>query len=144
MLKEGTLLYHWSEAIPHWSLARWLNFHPHEFACHCCGELYWSPAVFDKAQKIRDMLDAPLVITSGHRCQDHNYRIRGATFSEHMKIALDLSLKGHKPEDLLNAAREAGFTSFGFYGTFIHVDCRPGRKWSSKEGDRVWAGLMDF
>ena len=65
--------------------------------------------------------------------------------SQHKKIAFDISLRGHTPKDLLFACIKAGFTSFGFYQTFLHVDNRNyTAKWVSEGGKQTWNGLLTW
>ena len=47
--------------------------------------------------------------------------------------AFDVVMDGHDPEEFEAAAREAGFTGFGYYPEstppFMHIDMGPSRKW---------------
>lgn len=125
-----------------WDRDRWPNFQAHEFACNHCGEMWWDERYFDAAQLIREALGSPVTITSAHRCWFHNALVGGAPASEHKKIALDIAIAQHDKTALLEAARLAGFRSFGFYGTFLHVDMRDGRVWATKSGRRAWGSLL--
>jgi len=58
--------------------------------------------------------------------------------SEHKKIAVDISLKGHDRIELRDACIEAGFMGIGYYGTFLHVDMGRHRWWASKAGRQLW------
>lgn len=124
---------------------RWANFSPDEpnLACPCCGELYLCARSMDMLQTVRDLLGKPVRINSGHRCKLHNARVGGAPRSMHkLEIAFDISLRGHDRGDVLAACRLAGFTTFGFYNTFLHTDIRPGRRWySGATARRLWAGI---
>jgi zinc D-Ala-D-Ala carboxypeptidase len=51
------------------------------------------------------MLNAPLVINSGHRCALHNARVGGAPLSLHKRLAFDVALSGHDPPLLATAAK---------------------------------------
>lgn len=63
--------------------------------------------------------------------------------SEHKKIALDISLHGHAPAALFEAALDAGLSSFGFYQTFLHADPRPGRRWvASMKAKEQWKSYL--
>lgn len=130
---------HYSESP--WDKQRWPNFSPSEFACSHCGEFYYAPDIFDRAQFIRNRV-GPVKINSAHRCITHNRVVGGALLSTHKLIALDLSVRNIKPESMLQAALDAGFTTFGFYRTFLHVDTRPGRRWITEGGKITWNGLV--
>lgn len=120
----------------HWV---WPDFDPNEFACRHCGKVYHWPEFFDKLQNARSYVGKPFVILSGHRCRLHNARVGGAPFSEHLKLAADISVVGHNRAQLLEACRTAGFTGFGFYHTFLHIDLgRPRQWWSDRKAKELW------
>lgn len=126
-------------------LWRWRNFAPDEpnLACPCCGEFFLDEAAMDRLQHVRDLLGRPMHINSGHRCPIHNARVGGAPLSQHkLSIAFDISLAGQDPRRLLETCREGGFSTFGFYGTFLHTDMRVGRRWFTSAGKKTWNGLM--
>lgn len=131
---------HWSEAPQ--DAVRWPNFPFNELACRCCGEFYYDPESLDRIQQARNLAGRPIFINSGHRCALHNARVGGAPLSEHKKIAFDCSLRGHTPDELLSALKLADFTTFGFYGTFVHTDIRVNRRWSTAAGRKTWTGLI--
>lgn len=132
---------HWSAAP--WDGARWPSFTAREVACRASGEYFHDPASFDALQRARDALGAPLRVTSGHRSAAHNAAIGGAPLSAHLAFAADVALDGRDPRALCEAARAAGFSSFGFYTTFIHLDRRrPARRWfGSHEAKERWTTL---
>lgn len=66
----------------------------------------------------------PLVVNSGHRSRLHNAAVGGAPLSQHKKMAVDISLNGHDPKQLRQAAIDAGFLGIGMARTFLHVDLR--------------------
>lgn len=131
---------HWSEAP--WDRQRWPNFTPAELACKHCGEFFYDPAAFDTIQRARKFFGGPLTINSAHRCRVHNARIGGAPMSQHKKIAFDVSIRGRDKKRVLESCINAGFQTFGFYGSFLHVDLRPGRKWATAKGKITWNGLV--
>ena len=140
-VSDGILYSHWTDTNTlNWS---WRNFTRIEFACKSNGEFYWHKATFDAIQHARDMLGHPLRINSAHRHWLHNIAVRGAPRSSHLFIALDVSTRGRDRGRIYHALLKAGFTSFGFYKTFIHVDLRPGRRWyGSVEAKEIWEPIL--
>lgn len=131
---------HWSQAP--WDTNRWPNFTAEEMACPHCGEYYHCEVSFDQVQHTRLLLGRGLSLNSAHRCRVHNRFVGGALNSKHLQIALDMRLGSHEPGNLLGAARAANFTTFGFYGSFLHTDIRPGRRWATKQGKRTWKAFL--
>lgn len=121
-----------------WDAGRWPNFSAAELACRHCGAAYFAPDDFDALQALRDELGVPVVVNSAHRCALHNAQVGGAVRSQHRKIAFDVALAGQERERVLAAARAVGFTGFGFYGTFLHLDRGRARTWVSRKGKEVW------
>ncbi len=136
-----TLYPHPSE-VP-WDAARWPNFRPDEpnLACPCCGEFFLDGWMMDGLQRIRKGLGRGVTVNSGHRCPIHNAHVGGAPLSEHRRVAWDVSVLGHDRAAVLRLALEYGFTTFGFYRTFLHVDPRPGRRWFGAGGEEAWNGM---
>ena len=133
---------HYSE-VP-WDKERWPNFSPDEpnLFCPCCGEFYFDPIGLDMLQNVRKLVGRAIRINSGHRCPIHNVIVGGAPLSEHKKIAYDISIRGQDPGQILIACVKSGFTTFGFYGTFLHTDRRPNRRWITEGGKKTWSGLL--
>lgn len=130
---------HWSDLEEPW---RWPNFTAKELACSCCGEYWHDPHSLNLLQTAREAAGRPFTINSAHRCRKHNRAVGGALVSEHLKIAFDISVNGHQPRALYEACRAAGFTTFGHYGSFLHTDRRPGRRWFTKAGRQTWNFLV--
>ena len=103
---------------------RWPDFSARELACSHCGEFYYDAVAFDILQQLRHRMGAPLIINSAHRCVEHNQSVGGRPNSAHLKIAFDIAIGSHDPRYLYEMARRVGFTNFGFYQTFLHVDLR--------------------
>ncbi|MCK5127657.1 MAG: hypothetical protein KAR42_15475 [candidate division Zixibacteria bacterium] len=129
---------HYSEAP--WDKERWPNFSPKELACPHCGEYYHNTAFLDAIQYVRTKAGKPIRLNSAHRCWLYNAskHIGGAPMSEHKKIAGDISLDGHDRFKLKELCKEAGFTGFGHYATFLHTDMGRPRWWTSKAGRQLW------
>jgi len=119
---------------------RWPNFSAEELACPCCGEYWHDPYSLDLIQETRNRIAGPLKINSAHRCPTHNEHVDGTPMSEHKKIAFDISLNGHDRFEVHDAAKGPGFSTFGFYKTFIHTDRRPGRQWYGDGAKALWNG----
>ena len=147
---DGILFNHWTEALDLWAESRWPNFRPDEkardgrlsLACPHCGEFYFDEWMLDGLQFIRHRTSRPVSLNSGHRCRIHNLRVGGAEYSRHLRLAFDISTQGHDLAALHAAAQDWDFGAFGFYGTFLHVDDRPGRRWFTKEGRKTWNFLL--
>lgn len=108
-----------------WNAERWRNFTPRELACSHCGEFHYDARAFDALQHLRNLLNAPVVVNSAHRCITHNAHVGGAVSSAHLNIAFDIPHRGHGRKRLYDCAKRAGFCNFGFYSTFLHADLRP-------------------
>jgi len=111
-------------------------------ACRHCGEGYAWPAFMDKLQQARDISGRPFRILSAHRCALHNARVGGAPLSQHLRLAADISLRGHAPHALAAACKSAGFTGFGYYQNFLHIDLGRARKWyGGPKAKTLWQTL---
>lgn len=118
----------------------WRNFAPYELACRHCGELFYNPVFMDKLQMLRDEIGGPLNINSAHRCGVHNARVGGAPLSQHLKLAVDIDLQGIDRLTLARIAKRVGFTGFGYYQNFLHLDNRaaPAFWYSGELGRKLW------
>jgi len=113
----------------------WPNFSPKELASRREGELKLDLPSLDKLQALRDLLGVPMYVNSAYRSPEHNAAIGGASNSYHMKgKAFDISVANHNPHVFESAAREVGFTGFGFYpqSNFMHIDTGPEREWGRR------------
>ena len=118
---------------------RWPNFSPAEMACRHCGAAYHWPEFMDRLQQARTTAAQPMQILSAHRCSLHNARVGGAPLSQHLRLAADIALSGHDPSGLYSACQDAGFTGFGFYTTFLHIDLGRPRSWfGSGKAKDLW------
>jgi uncharacterized protein YcbK (DUF882 family) len=62
----------------------------------------------------------------------HNKDVGGKQLSQHrLGRAFDISIEGKSKEFILQKAQEVGFTGFGFYNSFLHVDTGRKRTWGS-------------
>ena len=109
------------------------NIKLEEFRCKCdnkeCKSTPVSTVLMDKFEKLRkECGNLPIKITSGHRCQVHNYEVGGTLTSKHL-YGLAMDLKPPKGMDLIvfeSIAWDIGFgivLPYTMYN-FIHVDVR--------------------
>lgn len=106
-----------------------------EFECQChrkeCKTVMVSANLIMAYKKLREALDVPLSINSGHRCQAHNREEGGASKSFHLTgEAIDIDYDPGMPitkytKNYIKAlAYEAGFRYVRYYDdlTFFHLD----------------------
>lgn len=126
-------------AVHDWDTLRWPNFSADEMACRHCGEVYTWPKFMDGLQRARTRSGKAFNIYSAHRCGLHNVRVGGAPLSQHLTLAADIGLRGHVPRQLYRHCKDAGFTGFGFYSRFLHIDLGPKRAWYGNEkAKQLW------
>jgi len=125
------------------------NFKLSEFACKDKQRtMILDPDIIyhiQRLQEFRNWYNRPMIINSGYRTPEHNRAVGGATNSMHMKgIAADIALPqeyysfstARKNEFKKNVetkwaelCKKAGLGGgVGWYGTFFHLDSRPGSK----------------
>jgi uncharacterized protein YcbK (DUF882 family) len=114
---------------------RWPHFTPSEMASKGDGSLILSEEAMDALEEARIVLNEPFRILSAYRDPLHNARVGGAPLSRHKAgDAFDISLEGHRKDELREACQAAGFRGFGLYKVFLHIDMGPKRSWGSWTG----------
>ncbi|MEG1824892.1 MAG: D-Ala-D-Ala carboxypeptidase family metallohydrolase [Cloacibacillus sp.] len=101
------------------------NFNLMELQCPCCHRVMTHPRLVAALQSLRDLLERPMVITSGYRCAEHNRTVGGASASRHMKgLAADVSVPKELQPELCDMARRAGFSRAISYParSFVHLE----------------------
>lgn len=90
-------------------------------------------ASLDALERLRALWGRPIVITSGHRCVEHNRRVGGAPHSQHLRIAFDCACPARLQSEFIRLAKAAGFRGIGRYPqrNFVHLDLGPTREWSA-------------
>lgn len=131
-------------AIDEMFTTHWSDFSKTELSCRHCGAYYHWPEFLTRLQMARTAAGEPFKILSAHRCSLHNARVGGAPLSQHLRLAVDISLAGHKADVLWRACERAGFTGFGFYQTFLHIDLGPKRIWySNQKAKTLWQTFLE-
>ena len=112
---------------------RWPNISPRELASRGNGAIHINVDLLDRWQSLRTAWGKPIVINSAYRDPVYNARVGGAPMSLHKRgLALDNSTfgwTGSEKAQFKELAWEHGFTGFGGYNSFIHLDIGRARKW---------------
>lgn len=108
------------------------NFDSYEFYCKCgCGS---TPSYLqmlcmaNMLQRLRDLINEPIYITSACRCHEHNSAVGGVTNSQHLTgNACDITTDNLSAYALSRYCMLIGFKHIGVYNddNFVHVDLRP-------------------
>lgn len=107
------------------------NFSEDEFTCHCgCGQTQMREEFLDWLQKVRTALRAPMPISSGYRCFDHNDKVSSTgRYGPHTSgWACDVLAHGPAAHALLRVAftfgvRGVGIKQKGDHNRrFLHLD----------------------
>jgi zinc D-Ala-D-Ala carboxypeptidase len=114
---------------------RWPNFMPHEIACKGTGLLIIDPESMDKLQAFRNAVGIPFRPNSAYRSESHNKRVGGAKNSQHrLGKAFDIPITSRMTRELIHEkAKEVGFTGFGDYNAFVHIDTGRARYWDGRK-----------
>jgi len=108
---------HASQVSPH--------FQSSEFSCKCCGETKINIELILALEKLRVLVNRPIIITSGYRCPQHNVEVGGAKYSQHvLGNAVDIKVTGVSPTKVAHMAKQCGFTWTKVYSTWTHCDVR--------------------
>ena len=120
------------------------NFSRYEVQCSCgCGASWVSPKLLEKLQHVRDVVDKPMTITSGVRCEAFNSSIKGSLVSSHMPnedgmgLAVDIACTTSRARYEMVDVAIKFFRRIGIAGehsgNFIHLDVDP-----NKTQDVIW------
>ena len=118
------------------------DFSRHEFRCKCgCGEDNMDMNQVRAIQKLRNLIDSPIIINSGIRCPAHNKAVGGAPFSYHLfGQASDICVGGWTPDALGEMAKkveefnQGGIIVYPERG-FVHLDIRNNGPYHRTEGE---------
>ena len=112
------------------------HFKESEFTCHCgCGGCKIDPKLIVLLEKIRSLLNRPITILSGYRCEAHNKKVNGKQHSKHMLgQAADIVVAQMTPNEVhtfLTHHMDKEIGGMGKYNDFTHVDVREGHaRWT--------------
>jgi len=124
---------HWKQVPRTFSRWPWDFFQPEEMACKGTGKLTVEPRLLGYLDLLRLRFGSPIIVLSAFRSSYHNAFVGGAPFSSHLRaVAVDLSIVGQDKKQMEQLAREIGFTGFGYYRTFLHIDLGRPRFWGTK------------
>ena len=114
---------------------RWPSFMPKEIACKGDGLIMVDEEALDKLQRFRDLVGGPVLLNSAYRSVAYNTRVGGAPKSQHLRgRAFDVRITPALPREKIHKlAKQAGFTGFGDYNTFVHIDVGPTRYWDLRK-----------
>ena len=102
------------------------NFTSDEFKCPCCGRNMVTGTLISKLQELRDLINKPIYITSGYRCEKYNKKIGGYKSSPHLTgEAADIKIKGISPVTVASIAQRISYIRCGIYPNHVHIDTRP-------------------
>jgi len=129
--RMNTIAYdHWKQVPRTFAAWPWKFFRPKEMACKGTGKLTVDYRLLDYLDLLRSRCGFPLIVLSAFRTPYHNAFVGGAPMSRHLFAdAGDISIVGKDKRLLERLAKEIGFTGFGYYRTFLHIDLGRTRKW---------------
>lgn len=114
------------------------HFNRREFACQCtrCDQDTVDYKLVEVLERLREVVDAPITITSGNRCFEHNLNSGGSPKSKHLfSKAADIQVKGWSPEEVYKLLDEWHPDEFGLglYKSWVHIDVRKDKaRWDKR------------
>jgi hypothetical protein len=96
-----------------------------EFRCRCgCGADSMDETLIRKAVKVREHFGAPVNVTSGRRCANHNARVGGVSNSRHLSgKAMDFSVSGKTADQVLSYVQTLGVRyAYKIDNSHVHMD----------------------
>lgn len=98
-------------------------FPDNEISCKCgCGLMPDAESV-ERLYAVRMIYRKPMIITSGARCETHNYNVGGSKNSKHLVGAFDVKVPPEDEWEFIRIAQFCGFNGIGVNNNkFIHID----------------------
>ena len=120
------------------------DFQRAEFGCGCgCGYDDINLKLVDKLQSLRDLVEKPIVVTSGCRCELYNSHIGGVISSPHLDgLAADIQVDGMTPVTLAILANRIQYMRIGIYPKHLHIDIKPAnpsKYWIVKKNKYIYS-----
>ena len=101
-------------------------FKEEEFMCPCCGKMAMNKELIYRLEALRGLVNKPIIVTSGYRCEKHNLDVGGSKNSFHLRgEAVDIKCIDSLDRFLhLRYAFICGFNGIGISKNFLHLDIR--------------------
>ena len=113
------------------------HYHPAtdpKLLCTCghpnCDKRSVSLSTLRRIERVRALVNRPLIVNSGGRCPNHPDEIHRTTPADHQnRTGIDIHLSGGVERgELVEFGLECGFNAIGVYKTFVHLGYREGKK----------------
>jgi len=107
------------------------HFKQSEFSCRCgCGFDNINPEIIEQLEKIRNIFNKSIIITSACRCEENNKKVGGVSNSQHLfGNATDFHVAGISSGKLHAQMKEilnkGIIRNLGLYSWGVHIDVRP-------------------
>lgn len=105
------------------------HFARDEYRCDCAGSCDGFPAepqpeLVSRVEALRQAVGAPVIITSGVRCEERNAEVGGVAWSFHKRgAAADLYSPGVPVGTLAALAKDCGLNILPYYSSgYVHVE----------------------
>jgi uncharacterized protein YcbK (DUF882 family) len=101
-------------------------FQRSEFRCKCgCGADNMEEKLIREAEDVRVHFGAPVTVSSGRRCKNHNARVGGVANSRHLSgKAMDFCVKGKSSQTVLEYVQKKPNIRYAYAidGSYVHMD----------------------
>ena len=129
--QDGAVIDHPLPEDPILTKGPWASEHflMSEYACDCAGYCDGFPAepqpgLVSRIEALRQAVGAPVIITSGVRCEERNEEVGGVAWSFHKRgAAADLYSPGVPVGTLAALAKDCGLNVLPYYSSgYVHVE----------------------